>query len=274
MAGPVICGVDFSDHSQRALAWARGFARALHQPLIVVHAVETVLAEAARITYGTAALEDSIRPDLEAFVQPEAGTELEIAAGSPAGAVHGAALAHRASMIVVGTQGLGRAGRLWFGSTTLGLLRESTIPVLGVPPRATDDVSVSRIVVGTDFSEPSARAVASARDLGSLLEAPVTCLHVVKAPAAHLRWNEAVATITDAAVQDARRRIAEAITDPAITAEVRTGDPADVLIAEAEGRDVLIVVGLGGANPSQRPGTTAYRVLSGADAPVLAVPSS
>ncbi len=274
MAGPIICGVDFSEHSRRALAWARLFARALQQPLVVVHVVETVLAEAARITYGTDALEDSITPELRAFVDPDDQTTLEVAAGSPAGAVHGAALAHRASMIVVGTQGLGRAGRLWFGSTTLGLLRESTIPVLGVPPRATDDVTVSRIIVGTDFSEPSARAVASARDLSTVLGVPVTCLHVVKTPAAHLRWNDAVANITDAAVQTARRRITEAIGAPDITAEVRTGDPAEVLIGEAESRDALIVVGLGGANPHQRPGTTAYRVLSGADAPVLAVPSS
>jgi len=67
MTGPVVCGIDFSDHSRRALAWARLLADRLGQPLVVVHAVEPVLAEAARLTYGPDALKASIEPELRTF---------------------------------------------------------------------------------------------------------------------------------------------------------------------------------------------------------------
>jgi hypothetical protein len=105
---------------------------------------------------------------------------------------------------------------------------------------------------------------------------PVTCIHVVKALAAHTRWNELVQSGADQAVQAGRRQMAVlAASLPHgrdLQTDIRTGDAADALMHAVEGTDQLIVVGLGGAHTGQRPGTTAYRVVSGADAPVLGVP--
>lgn len=274
MSGPLVCGVDFSDHSKRALAWARLLADRLARPLVVVHAVEPLLADAARVTYGREALDEAIAPELRAFVGE--GPELQVGVGDPARVLHGAALAKGAAMIVVGTQGLGRASRMWFGSTTMQLLRESTIPILGVPPRAPDAPVLSRLVVGTDFSPAADAALAVARDVAHGV-LPITCLHVVPTPPAHMRWNDVVAAATDAAVRAARQRLGVAPTgapaDPAFACDVRTGDAAEVLIEAAAGQGALIVVGLGSDEPARRPGTTAYRVISGSDAPVLAVPA-
>lgn len=275
MTGPLVCGIDFSDDSRRALAWARWLAATLRQPLIIVHAVEPMLAEAANVTYGPDALTASITPELRTFVAPRDGETIHVGVGDPASVLSGTALAHGASLLVVGTQGLGRAARMWFGSTTMRLLRETSIPVLGVPPRATDVPAVAEVIVGTDFSQASAAAVQAAIDLAAACSATVTCLHVVPTVSAHSRWNDIVADAADAAVQSARRRLADAVADlPAgsLTTDVRTGDAAENLITAADGRDAVIVLGLGGADPGLRPGTTAYRVLSGADAPVLGVP--
>lgn len=275
MTGPVVCGIDFSDDSRRALAWARWLAAAFGQRLVIVHAVEPMLAEAAKVTYGPDALTASITPELQAFVAPRETETLQVGVGDPASVLRGSALAHGATMLVVGTQGLGRAARMWFGSTTMRLLRETTVPVLGVPPRATGTPAVAEVIVGTDFSEASAAAVRTAVGLAAACAAAVTCLHVVPTVSAHSRWNDIVAGAADAAVQSARRRLADAIAGvPAgsITTDVRTGDAAECLITAASGRDAIIVLGLGGADPGLRPGTTAYRVVSGADAPVLGVP--
>lgn len=278
MTGPVVCGIDFSDHSRRALAWAQFFASALKQPLIVVHAVEPVLAEAAKVTYGSNALQDALEPELRTFLgQDRQHTNVQIGIGEPASVLNGAALANRASMVVVGTQGLGPAARMWFGSTTMRLLRETTVPLLAVPPRSSDAPALSGLVVGTDFSAASQAAVATALDVGTGFNVPVTCLHVVRTLAAHTRWNELVQSGVDQAVQDGRRQLADMTAalpkGATIQTDVRTGDAADALILAVAGSDQLIVVGLGGAHAGQRPGTTAYRVLSGADAPVLGVPS-
>lgn len=277
MTGPVVCGVDFSDHSRRALAWARFFASSLKQPLIVVHAVEPMLAEAAKVTYGRDALQEAIEPELREFLGQDTGNvSVHIGIGEPASVLNGAALANRASVLVVGTQGLGRAARMWFGSTTMHLLQETTVPLLAVPPRSADAPALSGVVVGTDFSQASQAAVAAALDIGAGFNVPVTCVHVVRTLAAHTRWNELVQSGVDQAVQDGRRQLADmtAARPPgtAMQTDVRTGDAADALIQAVEGSDQMIVVGLGGAHAGQRPGTTAYRVLSGADAPVLGVP--
>ncbi len=179
---------------------------------------------------------------------------------------------------------MGRAARLWFGSTTTRLLRESTLPVLAVPPKAPDPflmagpAPVARIVVGTDFSAASGEALRQALALGALFDAPVTCLHVVPTVSTHARWNAMVASAADDAMRAARARMEEMVhahqtADARLTGEVRSGDAAGVLIETAAGHGAIIVVSLGGADPSQRPGTTAYRVLSGTEAPVLAVPA-
>ena len=279
MTGPVVCGVDFSDDSRRALRWAAFMARTLAQPLLVVHAVEPLLASAAQVHYGADALPATVQPELDAFITGtiDAGliVRTTLAAGEPASTINGTALAEGASVIVVGTQGLGQAGRLWFGSTTLRLLRESTIPVLAIPPgastRSDAPLRISSIIVGTDFGAAARAAIDAATNLGRLLDVPVTGLHAVPAIAAPARWNTAVASAVDTAVNEARARMAATV--PAHwTSEVRSGDPARVLVDAASGTDALIVVGLGGVASGQRPGTTAYRVLCDADAPVLAVP--
>lgn len=277
MTGPVVCGIDFSDHSRRALAWARFFASRLTQPLIVVHAVEPVLADAAKMTYGPDAFKASIEPELRAFLGEDSGAlTMQIGIGEPASVLNGVALANHASVLVVGTQGLGRAARMWFGSTTMQLLGETTVPLLAVPPRSSDAPALSGLVVGTDFSAASQAAIAAALNLGTVCDVPVTCIHVVHTLAAHTRWNDLVQSGVDQAVQSGRRQLADLTASLAngatLHTEVRTGDAADALIQAVEGSDQMIVVGLGGAHTGQRPGTTAYRVVSGADAPVLGVP--
>lgn len=276
MTGPIICGIDFSDHSRRALAWAQYLGTCLQQPVMVVHAVEPMLAEAAKVQYGPDALNESIEKELRDFLGDRSSLSVHIGIGEPASVLNGAALAQHASLVVVGTQGLGRAARMWFGSTTMYLLRETTVPLVAVPPRSSDAPALSGLIVGTDFSDASDAALACAIDLGTSCKVPVTCLHVVRALSAHTRWNELVQSGADQAVQAGRRRMADMVAalpaGSAVHTDVRTGDAADALIQAAEGSQQMIVVGLGGAHAGQRPGTTAYRVLSGADAPVLGVP--
>lgn len=276
MTGPVVCGIDFSEHSRRALAWARFLASSLELPVLVVHAVEPMLSEAAEVTYGPDALQDSIERELREFLGQDHTMSVHIGIGKPSSVLNGAALSNRASLLVVGTQGLGRAARMWFGSTTMHLLGETTVPLLAVPPRSSDAPALSGLVVGTDFSEASGAALATAMDLGAMCHVPVSCIHVVRTLAAHTRWNALVQSGADQAVQAGRRQMAAlTATLPQHTTmqtDVRTGDAADALMQAVEGTDQMIVVGLGGAHAGQRPGTTAYRVLSGADAPVLGVP--
>jgi nucleotide-binding universal stress UspA family protein len=279
MTGPVVCGVDFSDDSKRALRWADFLAQRLGQPLVIVHAVETLLANAAHLEYGADALQTTLQPELDAFIAAALGdtsrSRTEIATGEPAGVLNGTALAAGAALIVVGTQGLGQAGRLWFGSTTTRLLREAATPVLAVPrgaaARSETELRIAEIIVGTDFGDAARAAILAAEDLGRLFDVPVTGLHAVPDLSAPAGWSALVAQVVEHARREARAKL-EASVPAQWTNDVRSGDAAQVLVDAASGRDALIVVGLGGSSAGQRPGTTAYRVLRDADAPVLAVP--
>jgi nucleotide-binding universal stress UspA family protein len=53
--------------------------------------------------------------------------------GGPAQAIEKAAKQLQCDLIVMGTSGVGAAGRVFFGSTTDRVLRGTTIPVLAVP---------------------------------------------------------------------------------------------------------------------------------------------
>ena len=188
----------------------------------------------------------------------------------------GTALAANAGLIVLGTQGLGQAGRLWFGSTTTRVLREATRPIMAVPPgaaaRSDTDPQINEIIVGTDFGESARAAFATADALGKLFAVPVLALHAVPEVAAPERWSHIVSQAVEDGLRDARAQMGATV--PAHwTSDVRTGSAASVLVEAAAGRHALIIVGLGGTTPTHRPGTTAYRVLCDADAPVLAVPA-
>lgn len=290
-SAPIVCGVDYSSHSRRALAIAGRAAARIGQPLFVVSALDPLLAEAADLRYGPGRLVEDARRDLDTLCQEvltpgerlAARVTLSVVVGDPGAALLTAADQAKAAMIVVGTQGLGRTERLLFGSTTLSVMRASTRPVLAVPPAATSSPGnpdetvplVRRIVCGVDFSDDSASAARAAISLGSILSVPVTLVHSAALVPAPATWDELARSAHERRVADATERLAtlaRSLGDPPPSFEVKTGDASSALAEEASsGEPALIVVGLRGAS-GHRPGSTAVRVISEARVPVLAVP--
>jgi nucleotide-binding universal stress UspA family protein len=291
--GPILCGVDFSGQSRRALILAAALAGRLEVPLRVVTVIDPLLAEAADIEYGPGRLVTDTRRDLDAFVQavvPEGSTVAATLAnrtevGEPSQMLLHIAAHEVVSIIVVGTEGVGWVKRMWFGSTTMRLLRAAAIPILAVPareaPGATSadqsDPGFERILCGVDFSSASTAAARMAARLSSRLSVPMSLLHI-QAPT-HVKdaWKRIAASVLELQVEKARRHLDALVSELAVrptSAEVKTGEPAEVLVEEAKvGRRALITLGLGSASHA-RPGATAALVLSHAASPVLAVPAS
>src|SRR5690606_25479979 len=91
-----------------------------------------------------------------------------------------------ADLVVVGSRGMSGAARLAFGSTTEGLLRRASLPVLVAPPDWTparpdvpDLTGTGPIIAAVDFSESSLQAAAAACELARLVAAPVELVHIV-----------------------------------------------------------------------------------------------
>lgn len=141
----IICGMDRSPASKRALEHALSLAQQASGCLLVVHALEDIsdeepsLAGHLNIPECWRAVEPDIRASYEALVPAEAHDWCQVEVLIPFGKgyrkVLDIARERSADLIVLGTTGWSGP----FGATTLHVLRESECPVLVVPPQGSSD---------------------------------------------------------------------------------------------------------------------------------------
>jgi nucleotide-binding universal stress UspA family protein len=145
----ILCGVDGSEHGDRAVETAAAFARAGGSRLVVVHA-EGLPAAPAHIPVAGVAASASYREDLQEQIRSEslrileraerlAGNgDLEVEVRLEVGPASGllARVAHEedAAFVVVGSRGQGALRSAILGSTSARLMASSTQPVLFVSP--------------------------------------------------------------------------------------------------------------------------------------------
>ena len=281
MKGSLLCGVDFSEHSKRALRLARRLAYRLGEPLTVATALDPLLAHAAELRFGPGQFVRDTARDLEQFIAdadapgtPDlAQTTTRVTIGDPPKALLEVAAAEHSAMVIVGTRGLGRAERWWFGSTTAKLLRTTPVPILAVPDGERPEQLFARIVCAVDLDDPSTGHAELAVELAQRLGMPVELLYTVRDVAVPAVWTPVLESIPQDAVTAAEQRL-DAIAaglGSNVPVIVKRGEPVAVLTAHAATAPLaLLVIGLGA--PSHRPGTTAERLLAESHAPVLGVP--
>ena len=190
----ILCPVDFSEESRNALRWARVVAKRRQATLIVIHSVDPLLAEAARVRAGLTLEGTETETALREFVRETAPEEqttpdrvaFRVRVGNPPDVILQEAEKEGPLLIVMGTLGLGGLRKLLIGSTTERVLRRARHPVLAVPPspeRApkTGDPSfgIGRILVGTDFSAASMDAVRWAAAFAREIGVPLLIAHIV-----------------------------------------------------------------------------------------------
>ncbi len=135
----VLVGVDGSDTSLRAAAYAAGLARRQHSRLVVVH-VRTAFTPLAGLVPGSAALASGtageIADEVEALVArgaAQVGIPVEYvpADGDPVTEITRVADAVLADAVVVGASQ--QAGHRWVGSIAVRLVKAGRWPVTVVP---------------------------------------------------------------------------------------------------------------------------------------------
>jgi nucleotide-binding universal stress UspA family protein len=120
----LLCGVDFSAHSRRALRYAVAAAKRINGTLTVLFVEDPLLITAAVVADDDGALTKETASQLRRFVRraigqaPGVPTECIVAVGKPAHGIERAAARLGATAIVVGTQGLRGVRRLFLGPTT------------------------------------------------------------------------------------------------------------------------------------------------------------
>lgn len=298
----VLCAVDFSPSSAELVRHAVAFAGGPRPDgdgraaVTLLHVVEPLLVQAAAMTVEADTIQDECRRALAALASSATSTALprppalEVRVGLPHVAILEAAAEAHASLVVLGTQGQTGAARLFFGSTTQRVLRETVTPTLILPPAANpivrDDASgptlaIEHVVAAVDFSDTTAATVQAAASLAARAGAGLTLAHVVGHARAMDRWAallEAHQAQRTARAGDELALLAREVQAqvPAVRTAAAQGDPERVLAALAsETPRTLLVLGLrrGAGLLAPQPGSTAYRVLCLARTPVLVVPA-
>jgi nucleotide-binding universal stress UspA family protein len=191
----ILCPVDLSDVSRRALhhavllaRWYQARITALHvwNPMVILSSDLTLIGPARPVVYTEEEINE-VRRQVTGFAAGAGAADAEVLVlnGQPPAQILERAGALPADLIVIGTHGAGGFQHLVLGSVTEKVLRQATCPVLTVPPhaRATSQVPFRHVLCPVDFSESSIAALDFAFSLAQEGDASLTILHVCEWPA-------------------------------------------------------------------------------------------
>jgi universal stress protein A len=286
----VLCPVDFSEASRASLRCAVALADHFRARLTVLTVDDPLLAQVA--AHASPSLVGETDRELRHFFSSAierptaAGAHVayRVVIGKPAAEILREAREDHADLIVMSSQGRSGARKMFFGSTTERVLRETDVPVLVTPDtpllaRAlTDPRQVTRIIVPVDLTGEPNEHVDVAAAIGAAASVPLLLVHVLEPVFVPYNVRMAMGGV-DAA---RRERAAEHMADlagrlsraVAVETLVLSGDPSEEVTKLVDTRRAnLIVMGLHSAGAlGPRMGSVTYRVLCLSHAPVLALP--
>jgi nucleotide-binding universal stress UspA family protein len=285
----ILCPVDFSDFSRRALNHATAIARWYGSTVTLLNVQSSpAMAMAAPEMLPVMVLTAEARADLldamTRLAQDEAVNTVpyrcEIREGAPANEILTSAREIPSDLIVIGTHGRSGFERLVLGSVAEKVLRKAACPVLTVPFTATEVVPApplfKRILCAADFSTCSMHALDYAMSLAQEANAFLAVAHVVDLSPRSV--GEELQKLED----ERRDRLSRAVPDEVrIYCTVETlmarGVPyREILRLASEQQSELIVLGIHGRSAAEMffMGSTTNQVVRHATCPVLTIRSN
>jgi nucleotide-binding universal stress UspA family protein len=288
----VLCPVDFSESSRGALRYAAAIAAHFATRLTLLAVNDPLLQEADEMA-GFAHLTDDTMRDMERFVSETfasrphgvADVRLEVATGKPAPEILRVSRDTHSDLIVMSSHGLTGFRKLFFGSTTERVLRETSVPVLVTPatdsgPDGLDGArqAARRVLAPVDLSAAMPHQLQVARALAEGLDVPLLVLHVVEpvraTSSASPRLPKVEAERRYRAEQNLKRALEDMPARIKPEALIAYGEPAEEIAKFATDRDAgIVVMGLHSSPVlGPRMGSVTYRVLCLAHRLMLALP--
>ncbi len=289
----VLCPIDFSEPSRSALCYAAAIADHFGAHLTVLAVDDPLLAEAAASTgqapsLGNATLHELQRFCRETLQEWEAGPkkiEFRVTVGKPATDILREATRSHADLIVMSSHGRSGIKKMFFGSTTERVLRETVVPVL-ITPDAKPSVSslsgiaqsIHRIIAPIDLTAASLHQLTVAAGLAEALSLPLIVSHVLEPIFVPYSVRLAIPGVDAARRTDAMEKMSSLTASIASRVHVESivvmGDPSEEIVTLAEARRAnLMVMGLHSSGLlGPRMGSVTYRVLCRTHALVLALP--
>jgi nucleotide-binding universal stress UspA family protein len=275
----VVVGADGSDNGIAALRWAADTAVAYGLPLTVLYARPDANAEPTLVGEPSGVLADAVavaraaQPDLEirALQMPESPVQSLLTAGESA------------DILVLGSRGVEGFRGLLLGSTTMHVAPYARCPVVvvhsglegGLPFEDTEGYqgNPGQVVLGYDGSPASNRAAAFAFRHAAAIGTGVVAVSVEagrgEPETEQIDPENATPGSDTSAFHSPVIVTAAAFPDVPVSFVAGTGRPAEVLLAEALGADLLVVGSRGsGGFSGLVMGSVSQKVLAHAGCPV------
>jgi nucleotide-binding universal stress UspA family protein len=293
----ILCPLDFSEFSQRAFRYSVSLARHFGSRLLVQHTAQTttqLLLEA-----GPGALEAGIQSQIQSSREEirrllistgvdSSEVTILLNEGGVTDRILETIAKERIDLVVMGTHGHKGFSRLAVGSVTEQLIHLAVCPVL-VVNRPTKDFAdpdrgerLKTIVLATDFSKHSDRALAYALKWGCEWGSKVVLFHAVEQTARAMQglmdlfpeYNPYFERQVASAWAKTRDLVPEEVQPWCeVVYEIRHGNPKEEILKVAEEKNAdLIVTGARGAGSSGAPwGSVSSAVVRDGRYPVLVV---
>jgi nucleotide-binding universal stress UspA family protein len=292
----VLCPIDFSDFSQRAVDHALAIAQWYESSVTLLHVRALVpIAPAAPEMLPPMALTAEERDDLMVALarnlpaSPGVTIDRQVVEGHAATEILEEAKRLPSDLIILGTHGRTGFERLLLGSVTERVLRKAPCPVLSVPRQPETATPAAplfkRILCAVDFSDCSMRALDYAVSMAQEADACLTVLHVFDLEGAMSEhWRDRLTPPSlrkelETLESERRDRLARVVPANASSfCDVETvmagGTPyQEILRVAGEKSSDLIVMGVHGRNAADMLffGSTTNHVVRQAPCPVLTI---
>jgi nucleotide-binding universal stress UspA family protein len=289
----VLCPVDFSESSLRALSWSSRFSKSVAARLTVLHVVDTQILSMGNLVAVPEAFDALRRRAEEAIAglkrRPDlAHAAVEVVEGIPEEVIANAANRGDVDLLVMGTHGLSGFQKFFLGSVTEKVLHRVQAPFLSISPavgeRSSEHPDPRTILMAIDFGPESESVVRHGTWLAEHFGARLIALHAVRVP--YVVLNESsfepltrmeVDRLTDSLVAKRREDLEKVLPESPGTARetvVRVGPPFDVLRDVVGERSVdLLILGAGGHGEAglRWLGSTCHKMVRLAPCPVMVV---
>jgi len=194
----IVCGIDFTDASERTLAWAAMLARRWEAAIELVHILPppstSIEAQATDVRVLESTQFDMAKQRLESTareIAAKAGLAIhtQVLGGDPPTTICRLAEDVRAKMIVVGSHGRSAMARWVLGSVAERTVRTARVPVAVVPPPADErrdprledarrEERPMRVLAGLACDSGDARIVAMVSSIRRLSPCEVVFVHL------------------------------------------------------------------------------------------------
>jgi universal stress protein A len=294
----ILCPMDFSEFSRRAFRYAVSLARHFGSRLLIQHTAQPAtytLLEGVGPAVADADVQTQIQRGREEIRQLliETGVDFSevtilLNEGDVADRILETVARERIDLVVMGTHGHKGFSRLAVGSVTERLIHLAVCPVLVVSQPQKDFVDINRderlktIVLATDFSRPSDRALAYALKWAYEWRAKVVLFHAVERQAPAMKglvdlfpeYNPYFERQVASAWERVPGLVPEKVQSRCeVVYEIRHGNPKEEILKVAQEKDAdLIITGARGAGNSGAPwGSVSSAVVRDGRYPVVVV---